>query len=145
MDGKQVSHGQESFQIGVKVFITKAERQPLSEQFNNLFVKNFPKSEFSENDLRKTFEVYGPLTSVKLDASMAFGFVSFEKCDDAAKALNSLNKEESGSTLYVAKCVKKEERLRTLKRMTLKFMKDLARNNLYFKGFPVDKPSAELT
>lgn len=95
--------------------------------------------------MRQTFEVFGSLTSVKLDDSKAFGFVSFANCADAAKALNSLSKEESGSTLYVAKCMNKEERLRSLKRSTLKFMKELARNNLYFRGFPVDGSVEELT
>ncbi len=127
------------------MFITKAERQPQEDSCNNLFVKNFPNAEFSEDDLRKTFEVFGSLSSVKLDDSKAFGFVAFNNCEDAAKALNSLGKEESGCTLYVAKCMKKEERLRSLKRSTLKFMKELARNNLYFRGFPVDDTVEVLT
>lgn len=97
-------------------------------------------SEFSEDDFRKVFEAFGPLVSVKIDDSKAFGFVAFEKCEDARTALAHFTKaqETDESGLYVAKCQKKEDRLRMLKKGTLKFMKDLARNNLYFKGFPTD-------
>lgn len=45
--------------------------------FNNLYVKNFPNSEYAEADLRKAFEAFGPIVSVKIDQSSAFGFVAF--------------------------------------------------------------------
>lgn len=121
--------------------MSKSERVPSSTEdtFNNLFVKNFPSSEFTEDDLRKIFETFGTLVSVKLNESRAFGFVAFEKCDDARTALAHFTKaQDDDSGLYVAKCQKKEDRLRLLKKDTLKFMKDIARNNLYFKGFPTD-------
>lgn len=82
---------------------------------------------------------------MKLDTSKAFGFVAFTNSEDATRALNAFSKEESDSSMYVAKCIKKEERLRSLKRSTLKFMKELARNNLYFRGFPVDGAVDEVT
>jgi len=102
-------------------------------------VKNFPSSEFTEDDLRKLFESFGTLVSVKLDESKAFGFVAFEKCEEARSALAHFTKAaEEDKGLYVTKCQKKEDRVRLLKKDTLKYMKDLARNNLYFKGFPTD-------
>lgn len=60
MDGKQISLGDEShFTLGVQIFIARSERVPTNdnagEKFNNLFVKNFPSQEFSEDDLRKVF------------------------------------------------------------------------------------------
>lgn len=36
------------------------------------------------------------------------------------------------------KALKKKDRSRELRLKTLRFMKELARQNLYFKGFPVD-------
>jgi polyadenylate-binding protein len=108
--------------------------------FNNLFVKNLP-SEFLEEDLRKVFEAFGPLISVKLDESKAFGFVAFKNCNDARTALahfTKVHESDQQSGLYVTKCQKKEDRLKMLKKATLKYMKDLARFNLYFKGFPTD-------
>lgn len=84
---------------------------------------------------------------MKIDASRAFGFVAFENCEDAATALASFPKSmaEDDATrdvpqqgLYVVKCLKKEDRKTALLKDTLKFMKDLARNNLYFKGFPTN-------
>ena len=56
--------------------------------FNNLYVKNFPNSEYTEAELRSAFEAFGLIVSVKIDQSNAFGFVAFEKCEDALAALN---------------------------------------------------------
>jgi hypothetical protein len=49
-----------------------------------------------------------------------------------------VHESDQQSGLYVTKCQKKEDRLKMLKKATLKYMKDLARFNLYFKGFPTD-------
>ena len=142
MNGKLISlEDGQSFTVSALVFLSRSERVPdgAEDTFNNLFVKNLP-SEFSEEDLRKLFEAFGPLISVKLDDSKAFGFVAFKSCDDARTALAHFTKahESEQSGLYVTKCQKKEERLKMLKKATLKYMKDLARFNLYFKGFPTD-------
>ena len=73
---------------------------------NNLYVKNIP-YEATEEDLRKTFEKYGKITSIKLEEDInetkddkekekkkfinkTFGYISFEKVEDAKNALNSL-------------------------------------------------------
>jgi RNA recognition motif-containing protein len=83
------------------------------------------------------FEVFGPVSSCKLDeASQAFGFVCFEKPENAKSALDHFSKIEGG--LQIAKALPKSERARQLRLQTLRFMKDIARQNLYFKGFPVD-------
>jgi RNA recognition motif-containing protein len=143
MDGKEISlENGEKFTITSQIFLSRSERvsNDAEDTFNNLFVKNLPTSEFTEDELKKVFEPFGNLISVKLDQSKAFGFVAFEKCEDARTALAHFTKayETDETGLYVAKCQKKEDRLRMLKKDTLKFMKDLARNNLYFKGFPTD-------
>ena len=73
---------------------------------NNLYVKNIPFTA-TEEDLRKTFEPFGKITSIrlekeisevkidnetkKLSANKGFGYISFEKIEDAKKALQSLN------------------------------------------------------
>ncbi len=82
MDGKEISVGDTTFTISVRIFIPKTERDSKKDEFNNLFVKNFP-ANFSEHELRSTFEVFGPLLSLKIDESKAFGFVAFENCQDA--------------------------------------------------------------
>lgn len=57
MDGKEISleNGQ-TFTINVCDFVSKSERVPKDspEQFNNLFVKNFPDN-FTEEDLCSKF------------------------------------------------------------------------------------------
>jgi len=78
MDGKEIS-GEGSPKLKVMMFTPVSERrQATKDLFNNIFVKNFPNSSFTEDDLRKVFEPFGPLTSCKVDDSHAFGFVCFE-------------------------------------------------------------------
>ena len=95
-----------------------------------------------------------------------FGFVCFSRCEDARKALEhfhektgdessvstelhntSSNKAEDQSVhqlistapkLYVVPALKKELREAYIRMRTLKFKKQMARQNLYFRGFPVD-------
>lgn len=125
-------------------FVAKSERalQQQAEVFNNLFVKNFPNDDFSEDDLRQVFQQFGRIASIKIDESHQFGFVAFEKPEDAQAALTHFNKPENDDEqqpqLKVVKCQKREQRDHQLKQEHLKIMRELARNNLYFKGFPVD-------
>ena len=73
---------------------------------NNLYVKNIPYVA-TEEDLRKTFEKFGKITSIKLEEDVdetkdakekknkkfinkTFGYISFEKVEDAKNALNTL-------------------------------------------------------
>lgn len=152
MDGKQVTlEGDEAaepkqFTLKAAVFIPHTERTQTRDQFTNLFVKNFPTKETSDEDLKKMFEVFGPVTSCKMDqTSRAFGFVCFEKPENAKSALDHYSKIEGG--LQLTKALPKSERARQLRLQTLRFMKEIARQNLYFKGFPVDGTSTvdELT
>ena len=76
---------------------------------NNLYVRNIPYT-VTEEDLKKTFEQFGKITSIKLEQDIpetkekkdekdtkskfinkGFGYVSFEKIESAKKALESLN------------------------------------------------------
>ena len=72
---------------------------------NDLYVSNIPPNATKE-DLEKTFGQYGPIKNIKLDEdtnitkelkekvkfmNRGFGYVLFEKAEDAAKAIESLN------------------------------------------------------
>ncbi|GFR09258.1 polyadenylate-binding protein 1 [Trichonephila clavata] len=59
-------------------------------EYNNLHVKNLHKS-ITENELKTLFERFGPILSVKIPLdengqSRGFGFVCFQKEEDASKA-----------------------------------------------------------
>lgn len=75
-----------------------------------------------------------------MDESRAFAFVAYENPEHAAAALAHFQAQDDG--LRVVKCMKREERLEFLRKEHLKAMRDLARNNLYFKGFPCDDCSS---
>jgi len=117
MDGKKVTlevlDGEEPkcFTLSTSVFIPAAERPQTKDQFTNIFVKNFPTKDTNDEDLRKIFEVFGPVTSCKMDeTSRAFGFVCFEKPENAKSALDHYTKLEGG--LQLAKALPKIERAR---------------------------------
>lgn len=69
---------------------------------NNLYVKYISES-LDEDTLKKEFEVFGSVTSVKIERDTVkkgdkeyqihrgYGYVSFEKADDALKALENMN------------------------------------------------------
>jgi len=81
----------------------------------NLYVKNLDDT-VNDDMLRKNFESFGPISSAKVMAdevgrSKGFGFVCFEKPDDATKAVVDMNnKMLSGKPLYVALAQRKEDR-----------------------------------
>ena len=68
MDGKSISlSDSESFTLRASLFLAKAERDQKHNEFNNLYIKNFPTPDFSEDDLRQLFQPFGALSSVKID------------------------------------------------------------------------------
>jgi len=81
----------------------------------NLYVKNLDDSVDSE-ELRRNFEQHGVITSAKVmlddnGRSKGFGFVCFEKPDDATKAVVEMNNRMlNGKPLYVALAQRKEDR-----------------------------------
>ena len=93
---------------------------------NNIYVKRFPKENFTQEDLKKLFEVYGELVSVLVapdntdkdndkDKNKGFGFVCFRNADNAEKAQQELNNkkiwEDQKYPLYVDFAMKKDERM----------------------------------
>ncbi|KAF8774347.1 Polyadenylate-binding protein like [Argiope bruennichi] len=73
-------------------------------EWNNLHVKNLD-IDMTEDDLKKLFQPFGSIISVKIPVdesgkSRGFGFVCFEKEEDAAKALDRM-----GNYRYKSKCL----------------------------------------
>lgn len=136
MDGKQVYVGP---------FLRKQERETAlnKTKFNNVYVKNL--SELTtEEDLKNVFGEYGAITSVVVmrdgeGKSKCFGFVNFEKVDDAANAVEALNgKKIDDKEWYVGKAQKKAERELELKGRFEQSMKEAVDKyqglNLYVKN-----------
>jgi len=92
----------------------KAERMQ-KYQGVNLYVKNLDDT-VDDEILRSNFESYGKITSAKVmtdenGRSKGFGFVCFEKPDDATKAVVEMNnKMVCSKPLYVALAQRKEDR-----------------------------------
>ncbi|KAG8752608.1 Protein phosphatase PP2A regulatory subunit B [Ceratobasidium sp. 428] len=112
-------------QVFVGHHISRKERQSKIDeqkaQFTNVYVKNLD-LEVSETEFREMFEPFGTITSavLQIDAegkSRGFGFVNFERHEDAEKAVNELNdKDIKGKPLYVGRAQKKAERANELQR-----------------------------
>ncbi|XP_065871212.1 polyadenylate-binding protein 8-like [Euphorbia lathyris] len=145
-------------QVYVGPFLRKQERDTSTDKtrFNNVFVKNLAEVT-GEEDLRKSFGEFGPITSVVVmrdgdGKSRCFGFVNFENADDAARAVDALNgKKVDDKEWYVGKAQKKSERENELKTRFEQSMKEAADKfqgaNLYIKNLDdsiVDEKLKEL-
>jgi RNA recognition motif-containing protein len=112
-------------------------QQNRSDEFSNLYVKHLPDDIVTDDDLRALFSPYGAVKSVRLgvclhdenghqvladadsvtvqDMSLGrrFGFVDFEKCQDAKSALKGMNGlvvRNATRPLHVARFQSKAER-----------------------------------
>jgi len=85
-----------STNIVIEKFIPhRLRRNNLNDTYTNLYVKNLGKK-FDKADLEKLFSEFGKITSPiimkdKDDVSRCFGFVNFEKHEDAVKAKDALD------------------------------------------------------
>nr|XP_008108292.1 PREDICTED: polyadenylate-binding protein 1-like [Anolis carolinensis] len=99
----------------------EAEYGAKAMEFTNVYIKNFGE-EMSNERLQETFSIFGKTLSVKvmtdnIGRSKGFGFVNFEKHQDAQKAVEDMNgKEINGRMLYVGRAQKRMERQSELKR-----------------------------
>uniref|UniRef100_A0A3B5M074 Polyadenylate-binding protein n=1 Tax=Xiphophorus couchianus TaxID=32473 RepID=A0A3B5M074_9TELE len=99
----------------------EAELGAKAKEFTNVYIKNFG-DDMDDGRLKEHFEKYGKTLSVKVMAdssgkSRGFGFVSFEKHEDASKAVEEMNGTElNGKTVFVGRAQKKMERQAELKR-----------------------------
>ncbi|XP_054836550.1 polyadenylate-binding protein 1-like [Eublepharis macularius] len=90
-------------------------------EFTNVYIKNFG-DDMSDDRLQEIFSIFGRTLSVKVmmdntGRSKGFGFVNFEKHEDAQKAVEDMNgKEINGRIVYVGRAQKRVERQSELKR-----------------------------
>uniref|UniRef100_A0A668S2K6 PABP n=1 Tax=Oreochromis aureus TaxID=47969 RepID=A0A668S2K6_OREAU len=99
----------------------EAELGARAKEFTNVYIKNFG-DEMDDEKLRELFSKYGNAMSIRVmtdenGKSRGFGFVSFERHEDAQKAVDEMNgKEMNGKLMYVGRAQKKVERQTELKR-----------------------------
>ncbi|XP_066232062.1 polyadenylate-binding protein 4 isoform X8 [Saccopteryx leptura] len=99
----------------------EAELGAKAKEFTNVYIKNFGE-EMDDESLKELFSQFGKTLSVKVmrdpsGKSKGFGFVSYEKHEDANKAVEEMNgKEISGKVIFVGRAQKKVERQAELKR-----------------------------
>uniref|UniRef100_A0A674EVH2 Polyadenylate-binding protein n=1 Tax=Salmo trutta TaxID=8032 RepID=A0A674EVH2_SALTR len=92
-----------------------------AKEFTNVYIKNFG-DDMNDDKLKEMFDQYGRILSVKVmtdpsGKSRGFGFVSYEKHEDANKACEEMNGQEfNGKTVFVGRAQKKIERQGELKR-----------------------------
>ncbi|XP_074144608.1 polyadenylate-binding protein 1-like isoform X3 [Sminthopsis crassicaudata] len=90
-------------------------------EFTNIYVKNF-EEDVDDRCLEELFSQFGKTLSVKVMVdenghSRGFGFVNFEKHEEAQKAVSGMNgKALGGRVLYVGRAQKRTERQGELKR-----------------------------
>uniref|UniRef100_M4CUT9 Polyadenylate-binding protein n=1 Tax=Brassica campestris TaxID=3711 RepID=M4CUT9_BRACM len=121
---------------------TRSENRALP-RFTNVYVKNLPK-EIDDDKLKKTFEKYGDISSAVVmkdesGNSKCFGFVNYQRSEDAAVAVEKMNGTSLGeNVLFVGKAQKKSEREEELKRKheqeKLNRFEKLEGSNLYVKN-----------
>uniref|UniRef100_A0A669DPN2 Polyadenylate-binding protein n=1 Tax=Oreochromis niloticus TaxID=8128 RepID=A0A669DPN2_ORENI len=99
----------------------EAELGARAREFTNVYIKNFGE-DMDDEKLKELFSKYGPALSIRVmtdesGKSKGFGFVSFERHEDAQKAVDEMNgKELNGRQVYVGRAQKKGERQNELKR-----------------------------
>ncbi|KAM3833890.1 polyadenylate-binding protein 1A-like isoform 1-T1 [Diretmus argenteus] len=99
----------------------EAELGARAREFTNVYIKNFGE-DMDDEKLKEIFGKYGPAQSIRVmtddgGKSKGFGFVNFERHEDAQKAVDDMNgKELNGRKVYVGRAQKKAERQNELKR-----------------------------
>uniref|UniRef100_H0WXC3 Poly(A) binding protein cytoplasmic 1 n=1 Tax=Otolemur garnettii TaxID=30611 RepID=H0WXC3_OTOGA len=116
----------------------EAELGARAKEFTNVYIKNFGE-DMDDERLKDLFGKFGPALSVKVmtdesGKSKGFGFVSFERHEDAQ--MNG--KELNGKQIYVGRAQKKVERQTELKRKFEQMKQDRITRyqgvNLYVKN-----------
>ncbi|CAA7271654.1 unnamed protein product [Cyclocybe aegerita] len=131
--------------------ISRKERQSkldeMKAQFTNLYVKNLD-PEMSQEDFEKLFARHGTVTSALLSLdeegkSKGFGFVNYERHEEAQAAVDALHDSEiNGRKLFVSRAQKKAEREEELRRSyeqaKMEKMSKYQGVNLYIKNLEDD-------
>uniref|UniRef100_A0A8C9WEP8 Polyadenylate-binding protein n=1 Tax=Scleropages formosus TaxID=113540 RepID=A0A8C9WEP8_SCLFO len=121
----------------------EAELGARAKEFTNVYIKNFGE-DMDDEKLKEIFGKFGPALSVRVmtdsnGKSKGFGFVSYERHEDAQKAVDEMNgKELNGKQVYVGRAQKKSERQTELKRKFEQMKQDRMTRfqgvNLYVKN-----------
>jgi len=112
-----------SKEVYVGFFIPRKVRaQQVEQSWTNVYVKDID-PEISDEEFRQLFEKFGPVNSplIKRDektgVSTGFGFVNFERHEDASAAVEALNGRKLGSkNITCCRAMKRVERETKLKR-----------------------------
>ncbi|KAG5645247.1 hypothetical protein DXG03_006664 [Asterophora parasitica] len=143
--------------VFVGLHISRKERQSkldeIKAQFTNLYVKNID-AEMTQDEFEKLFTSYGTVTSALISVddegkSKGFGFVNYEKHEDAQKAVDELHdSEHHGKKLFVSRAQKKAEREEELRRSyeqaKLEKLSKYQGVNLYIKNLDDDVDDEKL-
>ncbi|KAF2264701.1 polyadenylate binding protein [Lojkania enalia] len=95
--------------------------EEMKANYTNIYVKNVD-LDVTDDEFRELFEKYGTITSASLahddqGKSRGFGFVNFNKHEDAAAAVEALHDSDfRGQKLYVGRAQKKHEREEELRK-----------------------------
>ena len=109
---------------------------------NNIYVKEIPKKNFNDKELIDLFKQFGKINSAivlkdEKGESKGFGFVCFEKPEDAEKAQKEMNGkkifDDVEKKLYVSFALKKAERKEELIKMKEKLFKESQKMTIYAK------------
>jgi len=109
---------------------------------NNIYVKEIPKKNFTEKELIELFNKFGKMNSSivlkdEKGKSKGFGFVCFEKPEDAERAQKEMNRQKIfdnvENKLYVSFALKKVERKEELIKMKEKLFKESQKMTIYDK------------
>ncbi|XP_015235987.1 PREDICTED: polyadenylate-binding protein 1 [Cyprinodon variegatus] len=121
----------------------EAELGARAKEFTNVYIKNFG-DDMDDEKLRELFSKYGNALSTRVmtdesGKSRGFGFVSFERHEDAQTAVDEMNgKDLNGKPIYVCRAQKKVERQTELKRKFEQMKQDRMTRyqgvNLYVKN-----------
>uniref|UniRef100_A0A672NTF3 Polyadenylate-binding protein n=1 Tax=Sinocyclocheilus grahami TaxID=75366 RepID=A0A672NTF3_SINGR len=121
----------------------EAELGARAKEFTNVYIKNFGE-DMDDDKLKDVFSKYGTAMSIRVmtdenGKSRGFGFVSFERHEDAQRAVDEMNgKELNGKLIYVGRAQKKVERQTELKRKFEQMKQDRMTRyqgvNLYVKN-----------
>mgnify|MGYP002062122163 CR=1 FL=1 len=131
--GRAQKKSERQAELKRKYELQKAERMQRY-QGVNLYVKNVDET-VEEGKLREVFQEYGNITSCKImtdenGRSKGFGFVCFEKPDEATKAVTEMNgKMIFSKPLYVALAQRKEDRRAQLASMYMSRLANMRMHN----------------
>lgn len=123
----------------------KARAASAPSQFTNLYVKNLDTA-VTQDQLHDMFAPFGKVTSCAImqddekTESKGFGFVNFEKPEEAQAAVDKLNDfvQENGKKMFVGRAQKRQERDDLLRQQRAEQYNKFQGTNVYVKNLDDD-------